>query len=335
MAEKFLSVLNPGGRDEYQDFAAGAGKPGEGPHPPVNYHAYAACCRGAFCRKENEIPEGTRNVLVLLRKKALPEALAAVRSLKRKGMQTMISWKESGLHQVSEALADARRYVTFREICHEADAFLSSTPELVTLYRESGCLGGDFFPTPYPVDVPDWDFSVPLSERKGIFIGTREFDVPSRNHLLAVSTAAALGVPVTVVNSEGKSGERLLQAIHEGIEISERLAYPEYLRLMARHRIVLQLDRSAVPGQVAGDALLCGSVCVGGDGAIERMVFPGLNAHAHTTGELAAIARRLLEDDDFYETQAALAQELACKEVSFAAVEDRLKRLFPSIPSEK
>ena len=50
-------------------------------------------------------------------------------------------------------------------------------------------------------------------------------------------------------------------------------AYPDYLRDVARHKIVLQLDRSHVPGQVAGDALLCRIPCVGGDGAIERIAF--------------------------------------------------------------
>ena len=41
----------------------------------------------------------------------------------------------------------------------------------------------------------------------------------------------------------------------------------------ARHKIVLQADKSAVPGQVAGDALLCRMPCVGGDGAIDRLAF--------------------------------------------------------------
>lgn len=49
---------------------------------------------------------------------------------------------------------------------------------------------------------------------------------------------------------------------------------------MARHKIVLQLDRSHVPGQVAGDALLCRIPCVGGDGAIERITFQKLAAKA-------------------------------------------------------
>src|SRR5438876_10792614 len=53
------------------------------------------------------------------------------------------------------------------------------------------------------------------------------------------------------------------------LPIWKRKSYPEYLRDVSRHKIVLQLDRSHVPGQLAGDALLCRIPCVGGDGAIE------------------------------------------------------------------
>lgn len=42
-----LTVLNPSGRDPEQHFAEGA-DPAEGEHPPINFHAYAACTRGAF-----------------------------------------------------------------------------------------------------------------------------------------------------------------------------------------------------------------------------------------------------------------------------------------------
>ena len=42
--------------------------------------------------------------------------------------------------------------------------------------------------------------------------------------------------------------------------------YVDYLRVMAAHKIVFQLDTSFVPGQVAGDALICRLPCVGGNG---------------------------------------------------------------------
>ncbi|PYK07829.1 MAG: hypothetical protein DME61_11845, partial [Verrucomicrobia bacterium] len=49
-AENFrLTVLNPGGRDQEQQFHKLPG-PGEGAHPPINFHAFAACTLGAFHR---------------------------------------------------------------------------------------------------------------------------------------------------------------------------------------------------------------------------------------------------------------------------------------------
>jgi len=49
---------------------------------------------------------------------------------------------------------------------------------------------------------------------------------------------------------------------------------PDYLRAIAHHKIVLQLDRSHVPGQVAGDALLCLIPCVGATAQSSESRFP-------------------------------------------------------------
>ncbi len=312
-----FAVLNPGGRDPARTFPEGAGSPQDPGHPPVNYHAYAACCRGGFYRKVSEIPDETRAVLLLLRRNGLGEALRALRHLRQSGRRVFLSWKESGLHQVAEALADAGRHDLFRVLCREADGFLSSTPDLVPLYRAAGCKTGAFLPTPYPVDVEAWDFSRPPEERRGIFIGTREFSVPSRNHLLAVSIACTLG-PVTVINTDGRAGERLLRSISREIRIfNGPLPYPEYLRLMASHRLVFQLDRSAVPGQVAGDALLARVPCVGGDGAVDRLAFEPLSG---PQVDAAARAQELLSDDQAYRREIERSQHAALERLSFGVV---------------
>src|SRR3954454_25056559 len=62
-----LAVLNPGGRDAEQAFPDGAAAPDEHAHPPVNFHGYAACTSGHFCRKDDALPEGIAGVLLLLR----------------------------------------------------------------------------------------------------------------------------------------------------------------------------------------------------------------------------------------------------------------------------
>src|SRR5205814_224696 len=67
-----------------------------------------------------------------------------------------------------------------------------------------------FIPTPYPLEDEQWKFAVAPNEQSGIFIGTREWDVPSRNHLatllLAREICAATQESITVFNLDGRRG---------------------------------------------------------------------------------------------------------------------------------
>ena len=325
-----LAVLNPGGNDAEQLFPDGAGAVNDRVHAPVNYHAYAVCARGGFFRDAARIPSEENAVLLLLRRDLKP-SLRALEFLKAAGKRVAISWKESGLHQVSAQLASAANRDLFRKICAASDGAISSVPELISLYQAFGAQRVAFIPTPYPVDDARWNFETAVSERRGIFIGTREFDVPSRNHLLALLLASSLAdaqTPVTVFNVDGRSGRKQLAALRiPHLEIIEgRRAYSEYLRIMARHRLVLQLDQSAVPGQVAGDALLCRVPCVGGNSAIEQLAFSDLRALEK--GSLMTISRTLLRDDAAYAEAVRSSQEKAARLISYAAVEKKLAAFF-------
>lgn len=105
-------------------------------------------------------------------------------------------------------------------------------------------------------------------------------------------------------------------------------AYPEYLCDVARHKIVLQLDRSHVPGQVAGDALLCRIPCVGGDGAIERIAFSKTCGKGRTISEIASMALDLLKSTELRAAVVAESQERARERLSFEAVRSQLAKLF-------
>ncbi|MEI6034867.1 MAG: hypothetical protein WCS65_11385 [Verrucomicrobiae bacterium] len=318
-----FSVLNPGGRDPERQFPEGPGAPGDPGHPPVNYHAYAACGRGGFYREEKSVPAGA--AVVLLRKRNLSGALSAVARLRSRGCLAFVSCKESGSHQVADLLGDLSRWELFREICSASDGAISSTPELVPLYLAAGAPHAEFLPTPYPIDFPAWDFSQPLDQRRGIFVGTREFGTPSRNHLAAVVLADQisrdLSCPLAVVNSEGRHGSRILKGLRKRNPllhiIESPLPYPDYLKVMARHRIVWQLDSSAVPGQVAGDALLCRMPCLGGNGAVERIAYEEFFS-AGRDG-LAARARDLLLIDDAWHASVHRSGDLAKESLSFRA----------------
>src|SRR5215472_16634344 len=99
-----LTVLNPGGRDLEQQFHS-APAPGEGAHPPTNFHAFAACTFGAFHRDARQATAENTPVLLLLRSdfRGSERALA---DLKKQGRTVAVSLKETGLHQIAQQLRD-------------------------------------------------------------------------------------------------------------------------------------------------------------------------------------------------------------------------------------
>ena len=97
-----LTVLNPGGRDEVQEFPDGAGESAL-PHPPTNFHAYAACTRGSFQRETKDALAQQTPVLVLLRGD-FGSSERAVDGLQTAGRFVAVSLKETGLHQIADQL---------------------------------------------------------------------------------------------------------------------------------------------------------------------------------------------------------------------------------------
>jgi hypothetical protein len=330
IAEPFrLAILNPGGRDPEQDFS-GESSPNENSHAPVNFHAYAACTGGSFHRETSRALATERPVLLLLRGD-FKESQRALVALTKAGRKVVVSLKETGLHQIAKQLTDARRAARFAEITAAADGCLAATPEAVHFYPTAR-----FIPTPYPMADESWNFATSITERAGIFVGTREWEVPTRNHhaalILARELSAETDEPVTVFNYEGGKGARQIAVVNfppEKLRVFDhRIAYRDYLRLVARHKIVLQLDKSAVPGQVAGDALLCRMPCVGGDGAIDRIGFADSCGYGRSMTELRGIAARLLREPAFYEQAVIESQRRATEQLSFAAIAVQLEEFF-------
>ena len=110
--------------------------------------------------------------------------------------------------------------------------------------------------------------------------------------------------------------------------IDRRLSYADYLREVSRHKIVLQLDTSFVPGQVAGDALLCQLPCVGGNGAIDRLAFSETCGFGRSIADIEKMATRLLQDRAFYEQVVAESQRRANELLSFKMIANQLQKFF-------
>lgn len=94
---------------------------------------------------------------------------------------------------------------------------------------------------------------------------------------------------------------------------------------------MLQLDRSRVPGQVAGDALLSRTICVGGDGAIERIAFTNFCGEGRTFDQLGKIALELLKNTNMRATAIVESQWRAMERLSFSATRKQLEIFFGRI----
>lgn len=323
-----LDVVAPGSRDLCIDFAEGVPAPGRGAHPPVNFHGIAAATGGAFHNDPSTVTPDGRAVLVLIPGRA-DRALDAARTLKAAGHPVLATWKECGLHQIRGFFQKKSNEKAFNLLRGVVTAWAASSPaaleSLKARVKDAPVIE---LPTPYPVDLPEWRVGgTGPSSRRGIFIGTREWTVPSRRHGSAMRIAARLvrdlpGLTVTVVNRGGTGGllrTLLVMGINPAIILLRHMPYHEYLLHMAGCRVVLQRDESGVPGQVAGDALLTGAPCLGGNGMVDGLVFPHLPGAETDDNEVVARALRLLTDDVHWSGAVAVSLENGMARASFSA----------------
>ncbi len=348
-AESFrLAVVTPGGRDGRQVFPSGAGQPEAPGHLPVNFHAYAACTCGTFLSGDKVLPE--EPAVLLLIGSQMERAEALLRRLKEAGKTVVVTIKETGLPQISGHFQQFANWSAFRRICALADGAIATTWDTLPLYAAAHRgLKVEFLPPPYPVE--EWDLS--NAAPQGIFIGTRQLFVTSRSHALALMLVAPLAEElqqkVTVISGRASDlppMKRLVNKVSDYSQnwhrqftesapqvqvIARQMPALEYLRTLAAHRLVFQLDQSAVPGQVAGDALLARVPCVGGNGTAERLVFPDLCGHGRTTGELLDLTRRLLTDESYRRAMIERSVELAREKMCFSTARRQLETLFSAL----
>lgn len=315
-----LDVVNPWGRDAPVDWRGGLTPPGAPSHPPINYWAWAAATGGQFHQTPDTVDASADAVVVLLRRRGLAN-LRAVRQLKARGLTVLVSWKESGSAQIEHQLRFPWRRWLHRRVLAACDGAFAATEPGCAHYQNYGLPPERvrFVATPYPFDEPGWDFALAIEARSGIVVGTRQFDPPSRCHTealqLAGRIARATGTPLTVFNLDGEAGRSRALAATGTVPalrwIEQRLPYAAFLQELARHRLVIQRDAGWVPGQIAGDALLCGIVNIGGNGAVQRLAFPALAEPEADEALLEAAAIHLLGDDAAYRLEAAQARQRA------------------------
>jgi hypothetical protein len=349
-----LAVVDPGGSPDYHrmDTADPSAEAELGyHHSPVELCAFAACTGGAFhgCRTRRDVvtagscqgvPEGTPAVLLLVDK--MRRCRRLIDQYHRAGKTVVITFTEAGTMQIAQMLRNPARIRGFHEVCRRADGAIAVTPEGVPVLRDAGARHVELIPTPCPIDVPSWDFSVPVDDRTGILIGTTYFHANERNHFAALAASRQLAADfdeqVTVVIDMTDPYDRRMRAVLESwwpdrsLRVVEGpLPFFRYLRLMATHRLVFQLDQAAGCGQVGALALLCRIPCVGGYGGHEREIFPHLCGFGRSTADLMRLATRLLTDRAEADAAVAHAVSLAMKRISFGVARNRLAEYYARV----
>ena len=300
-------------------------------YEPAFIHSYAACTGGSVFTNPKKVPAGP--VLLVLRKNNLRRASAALDEHRERGSKILIALAGSSSHDIATTLADTTRWEFFRSICSRCDLALAQVEDLVPMFNEAGSPRTEFLPV--PIDFDSAPAPKPLSELRGIFVGSREFRTPARRHLEAVTHADSLSrrhqIPLAVLNSEGRDGGMVLKDFQRRNPLFYIIEAPitrtDFLDVFRLHRIVWQLDTTSAPGRIASDAILCGLPCVGGNGTAERLAFPAV-CGPRPIPELLESAGRLLTDDVFWNETVGCAQEKARAGLAFAAVSLRISELL-------
>ncbi len=344
MNQKTIHVLNAQGKDLFQGFETKRDLAEPANHPPINFHAYPAATKGCFAQHTDQVLNKDGIVIVLLRRR-MGRALKAIKKLRHSGFTVWITFKETGAHQITSAMSRMGNRAKLEKCIKLADAIVIPSPAARQFFRSLDTKDTPLIdlPTPYPIDHAAW--SIKPSKKalgKGIMIGTREFNVPSRNHAAAIRIAAQVAekshCQLTIINPKGKKfHDQIAKAVGDLPKkqlhlINRSLPYREYLQLISNHRIVFQLDTSGVPGQVAGDCLLANTLCVGGNGEVESIAFAdyAITNDDIDSGDWMKILIELITDDNVYGEALKNSRSIAASTLSFSAFRQRLKSLAPS-----
>lgn len=176
-------------------------------------------------------------------------------------------------------------------------------------------------------------FTVPISEREGIMVGTRTFNQRLRRNTLqalwmALFTAEELDTHVTWVCEEPFSKEQLNEFFALPTQrlnfIKGPLAYEEWVKTIAKHKVLFHFDYSCTLGQLALDAALVDVPLIGGNAEHSQMVYMD-QLYTPVDNQNALIDCYDVYDDDMqWKNQVDNLKELT----SFAALKKTIDEFF-------
>lgn len=160
-------------------------------------------------------------------------------------------------------------------------------------------------------------FRIPIEKRKGIVIPRSMFVIDcQRCSIENIIAASRLNEPTSIIWQMKFATEKIrhLKSLfpqNNEVEVVSKPAHPnekqfsftwhQYLEIIAKHRICINIDLYYSDGGFAADSVLTNVPCLGGNGHVSRMVFSDLISDPSSIDEIVLVGEKLLKDDSFYE----------------------------------
>lgn len=257
-----------------------------------SFHSLAVAAQGEFFVYNKPGWQGVfkyENIIILV--KDTPKAvLPLIKQLKKAGKRVLVGFHENGdyLSQIiiSQPSPDEFWLSHFAELVEESDGLYSIMPSKESIFE--WFFNKPVFSTLHAAPYDEWrhNFSVPRKDRKGLFLATRTFNQFLRRNtfeglMIAMTAMSKINNEkndtedhVTVVCEDSFHFDRIFSFFrHKNVPldvVKGPLPYEDWLKLIAKHKMVFQFDYSNTLGQVAMDAALVDVPCIGSNTEVSR-----------------------------------------------------------------
>ncbi|MDF1816053.1 MAG: FHA domain-containing protein [Verrucomicrobiales bacterium] len=329
-----LRFVNPQMGSLMQYFHHGAASPGAERIEPVGLPAFAACTKGSMHRDADSIMSEGDPVLLRL-SGSLEKDSQLIGSISPGSPQRVVlaCWDPGKFQALVDEAGEG-----ISQLLDGVSGIVSFDPGTAKSIEDSNLdISHINLPIPSPVDSPEWDLSIPVSDRnRGLFLCGDGYDSGSELHRsrleLVNQLVAATGTTVTLFQSE--------KVPIKGLTIPEKLletcvgplAFSEYLRLAGNHFLVTGFGDNFAGGEVTGDAVLARCLFLGADAnnATAELLFADLCVNGSDFSTALESASGMLSDSAKLHEAVENSGDLAFQIVSFDSVSERIGEFITS-----
>jgi hypothetical protein len=208
--------------------------------------------------------------IIILVNRDIEQLLPLVKKLKLMKKKVAISFHEGCQDLITSSGVQnenlTQRWIGLYDLVMAADFYLNIFGQMTDFFE--GWFGKDKVRFANHCAPMDWNHGINVrkNEKKGILIGTRTFNQRlSRNTFITLGALNRSYDPITFISEDGDVGPLLKRIGMENINVLKGpLSWVDWLKLVAKHEMIVSMDHSLNLGQVYMDAAMVDTIPVGG-----------------------------------------------------------------------